>query len=211
MEPEPTASTITRAHDPLAPLLARAIAREPAALRGLLDGVAPEVVRVIRTLVGAGAADFDDLVQEALLGFVRALADFRGESTLRRFARRIAARSALATRRAVQRKAAHHEGWLRGEVLGGALHHEAPDEEALDEWRREALRGLLAELPEAQSRVLVLRIVAGFSLEEIAELTDAPLNTVRSRLRLAKEALRARIAADARLTAQLTLQEGRDE
>lgn len=204
MDPEPAQTATTpRAPDPLAPLLARAIARDPAALRRLLDGVAPDVVRVVRTIVGADASDVDDLVQEALLGLVRALPDFRGETTLRRFARRIAARSAIATRRSASRKAAHHDGWLRGELHIGDTGHAFDGDDALDARRREALRALLAQLPEAQSRVLVLRIVAGCSLDEIAEATDAPLNTVRSRLRLAKEALRARIAADERLSARL--------
>jgi RNA polymerase sigma-70 factor (ECF subfamily) len=38
----------------------------------------------------------------------------------------------------------------------------------------------------------------GHSIEEIAVITNAPVNTVRSRLRLAKEALRSRVEADPR-------------
>ena len=38
-----------------------------------------------------------------------------------------------------------------------------------------------------------MRVVLGWSLEEIAAHSGAPLNTVRSRLRLAKEGLRRRI------------------
>jgi DNA-directed RNA polymerase specialized sigma24 family protein len=41
-----------------------------------------------------------------------------------------------------------------------------------------------------------MRVVLGRSIEEIAQETDAPVNTVRSRLRLAKEALRLRIETD---------------
>jgi RNA polymerase sigma-70 factor (ECF subfamily) len=37
------------------------------------------------------------------------------------------------------------------------------------------------------------------SLEEVAAASGAPRNTVRSRLRLAKESLRARISGDGRL------------
>jgi RNA polymerase sigma-70 factor (ECF subfamily) len=52
---------------------------------------------------------------------------------------------------------------------------------------------LLEDLPEEQADVLALRVVLGLSLEEVAQATGAPLNTVRSRVRLAKEALRRRI------------------
>jgi DNA-directed RNA polymerase specialized sigma24 family protein len=41
--------------------------------------------------------------------------------------------------------------------------------------------------------------VMGFSLGEVADATGTPLNTVRSRIRLAKEALRRRIEGDASL------------
>jgi DNA-directed RNA polymerase specialized sigma24 family protein len=37
--------------------------------------------------------------------------------------------------------------------------------------------------------------VLGWSLEEIAQQSGAPINTIRSRIRLAKDALRRRIEA----------------
>jgi RNA polymerase sigma-70 factor (ECF subfamily) len=42
-------------------------------------------------------------------------------------------------------------------------------------------------------------VVLGWTLEEVALATGAPVNTVRSRVRLAKEALRRRIEANPRL------------
>src|SRR5204863_904281 len=64
--------------------------------------------------------------------------------------------------------------------------------------RRELLRHLLEDLPEPQAEVLLLHCVSGFTLEEVAAATRVPHETARSRLRLAKAALRARIAQDAR-------------
>jgi RNA polymerase sigma-70 factor (ECF subfamily) len=55
------------------------------------------------------------------------------------------------------------------------------------------MRELLAELPPEQAEALAMRVVLGWSLEEIAVQSRAPLNTVRSRLRLAKESLRKTI------------------
>jgi RNA polymerase sigma-70 factor (ECF subfamily) len=73
--------------------------------------------------------------------------------------------------------------------------------------RREAIRELVDRLPEEQGEVLVLRIMLGWALKEIADTTGAPLNTVRSRLRLAKEAVRKRIADDPVLAEGLDLTE----
>jgi RNA polymerase sigma-70 factor (ECF subfamily) len=65
------------------------------------------------------------------------------------------------------------------------------------------LRSLLSELPEEQAETFALRIVLGYSLEEVAAATGVPLNTVRSRMRRAREVLKARLDADPRLLALL--------
>jgi RNA polymerase sigma-70 factor (ECF subfamily) len=57
----------------------------------------------------------------------------------------------------------------------------------------ELLRDVLAQIPPEQAETLSLRVVLGWSLAEIAETMGVPLNTVRSRLRLAKTALRTAI------------------
>jgi RNA polymerase sigma-70 factor (ECF subfamily) len=72
-------------------------------------------------------------------------------------------------------------------------------EDVLSERRRQVVRELLDQLPEEQAETFALRVAMGFSLPEVAAATGAPLNTVRSRIRLAKEALRRRIDADPRL------------
>jgi RNA polymerase sigma-70 factor (ECF subfamily) len=69
------------------------------------------------------------------------------------------------------------------------------NDDAVGSRRRELLRELLEDLPEEQAEALALRVVMGWSLEEVAQASGAPVNTVRSRVRLAKEALRQRIEA----------------
>ncbi|MEQ9325210.1 MAG: sigma factor-like helix-turn-helix DNA-binding protein, partial [Polyangiaceae bacterium] len=67
------------------------------------------------------------------------------------------------------------------------------------------LRELLEDLTSGLRETLALRVVLGCSLAEIAESTEVPLNTVRSRLRLAKEAMRRRIEADPALARALDI------
>jgi RNA polymerase sigma-70 factor (ECF subfamily) len=73
---------------------------------------------------------------------------------------------------------------------------QGPPESRATARRQAAFRDLFDGLREEQGEVLVLRIVLGWDLQEIANATGAPLNTVRSRLRLGKEALRRRLATD---------------
>jgi RNA polymerase sigma-70 factor (ECF subfamily) len=44
-----------------------------------------------------------------------------------------------------------------------------------------------------------MKVVLGYSLEEIAQATGVPVNTVRSRMLTAKETMRQRIERDPRL------------
>ena len=69
--------------------------------------------------------------------------------------------------------------------------------------RKRIVRDLLGVIPPEQAEALALRVALGWTLEEIASASDTPLNTVRSRLRLAKEALRRRIEADPSLRDEL--------
>ena len=61
-----------------------------------------------------------------------------------------------------------------------------------DEWAE--LRAAFARLSNEQRAVVVLHLYAGYSLADTADLVGAPLETVRSRLRLARQHLRQLLA-----------------
>jgi RNA polymerase sigma-70 factor (ECF subfamily) len=168
----------------------------PEAARRLLDAVAPAMRVVVRRALGRDHPDGDDLVQESLVGFVRALDSFRGECSVLHYARRIALWRVLEEqkRKHTQKRAPERQA-LRIDaerIEGPSRAHDG----AHDARRRARLRELMFTLRPEQAEVLALRHVLDYSIEEIARATRVPANTVRSRLRLAKEALRARIASD---------------
>jgi RNA polymerase sigma factor (sigma-70 family) len=167
----------------------------------LLRQVAPRVSAVVRAVLGAGIGDVDDVIQLALLGFVQALPAFRGECDPTGYACRIAARAAVSARR---RARAHRATTSPlDETHAPPTHEPSPDEHAARARRTELLRELLETLPEEQAECLALRVVLGWSLEEVAAASGVPVNTVRSRVRLAKEALRRRIEANPKLQDEL--------
>jgi RNA polymerase sigma factor (sigma-70 family) len=182
--------------------LARAAAAgDVRATRRLLEVVAPRVARTVRAVMGARHPEVEDAAQLALIGFVQALPSFRGECDPAQFAARIAVRTAGAVRRRARARLGAVDQCIDVDAI------EAPPEEMESARRKEFVRGLLDGLPEEQAEVLVLRIMLGWALKEIATTSGAPLNTVRSRLRLAKEALRRRIADDPVLAEALDLAE----
>lgn len=171
------------------------------ATRTLLELVAPRVVRAARAIMGPDHPDLQDATQLALIGFIQALPSFRGECDPSQFAARIAVRCAGAARRRARARGLLHDAGLELDAL------EAGGSDLAAARRRALVRRLLDELPEEQAEALALRVALGWSLKEIAETTGTPLNTVRSRMRLAKEALRRRIGNDPDLADELGVQE----
>src|SRR5262245_34952031 len=85
--------------DPLGELARAAAAGDLAAMRQLLDAVAPRLWRVVRSVLGPWAADVDDVAQESLIALVRALPAFRSECAVEGYAARIAVRTAVAAQK----------------------------------------------------------------------------------------------------------------
>lgn len=172
-------------------LARRAATGDAAATSRLLKSLASRVVRVVRAVLGGGHPDVDDVAQQALIGFIQALPAFRGDSDPARYATTIAVRTAIGARRRVRLERSRRDADADADAV--ACSSMSPGEEIASQRRKELLRELLAELPSEQAEALAMRVVLGWSLEEIAGQSGAPLNTVRSRLRLAKESLRRRI------------------
>jgi RNA polymerase sigma-70 factor (ECF subfamily) len=164
------------------------------AIHALIVSVTPAILRSVLGVLGASHPEVEDVVQESALGLVAALGRFRGECKVQHFAARIGILTALKARRRLKARGDAYADPVsdrdlpHGDVSPGqAAHHIR---------RREVLRSLFEELPEAQSEALVMHFVLELTVEEIAVATSAPVNTVRSRLRLAKAALRQRIESD---------------
>ena len=196
---QPRAEPLPRAFDDLAALVAGCRRGERAATTTLLTTVGPSMLQMIRRVLGGNDPDVEDVVQEALMALVKALPTFRGDCSTRHFGCRIATLTALKARR---RK---HAGIQEVLVADDEEPGESADERdwILASCRRQTLRRLLDELPGVQAEALVLHHIAGLTVDEIASTLGAAVETVRSRLRLAKTALRERAATDPSMLALL--------
>jgi len=174
---------------------------DPAATRRFLDRVWPTLSRVVSSVLGARHPEVDDVIQQSLIAVLQALSAFRGECHPAGYASRIALHVALRARRNSAVRRARSQSLAQISAAEPDVYFPGCDVTA--ERRKRALRDLLMDLPEEQADALALRVMLGWSLEDVAQATGAPLNTVRSRVRLAKEALRRRIEADPTLADQL--------
>ncbi len=180
--------------DALADLAARAAHGDTGAMRELLRAVGTSLLAAVRAVVGRNAPDVEDIAQETMVAFVQALPAFRGECSVNHYVSRIAVRTAVAARK--RRVVRENRADALEDECSNDAYAASPGDEAWAARRRAALRTLLEELPEVQAETFALRIALGYSMLEVAQATGAPVNTVRSRLRLAKEALRRRIEED---------------
>jgi RNA polymerase sigma-70 factor (ECF subfamily) len=205
------AARAPRSADDLGPIVAAARAGSQSAIRTLVSAVGPAILKTLRRVLGAGHPELEDAAQESAFAFVTALGGFRGECSTVHFACRIAVLTALKRRRAEPPAAATlpDDDHPAAAALPGT--DETPLAALVSARRRTVLRDLLRDLAAPQAEALALHLMLGHSIEEVAAAVGAPGNTVRSRIRLGKEALRARIAADGRLAELLAVSEHEEE
>jgi RNA polymerase sigma-70 factor (ECF subfamily) len=164
----------------------------------LLRHVGPTVDRTVAGILGPGDPELEDLTQEALVAFVRALPAFRSQGAIRSFAAGIAARLTLTHLRRRARRKPPVE----------FVDHPADDSLSAAVARRgllELLREALLQLSLEQAETVHLRWVLGHDLAEVAEMTGVGVQTVRSRLRLARRHLERRLHRDPRWAELLQL------
>ncbi|HKO47392.1 MAG TPA: RNA polymerase sigma factor [Polyangiaceae bacterium] len=172
--------------------IARAAAQgDRSATHALLVALAPHLLRTVRSMLGRNNPDAEDVAQEAALVVLSALPNFRGESSVQRFATRTAVLVAMnARRKRTASKRGGDQAAIAADLDELVAQPDGPEQRLVQAQAADAVRALLLTLPSAQAEALALHCVGGCTLAEIAEATNAPLQTVKSRLRLARRALR---------------------
>jgi len=147
--------------------------------------------------------DAPDTTQEVFIKVFRGMANFNCESSLKTWMYRIAIHEASNRRRwffrhkvqelSIEPASSDDEGrsvGLRDTLVDRA---ESPVDFAMRHQMRARVEQELKELPEHYRTAVVLRDIEELSYEEIAEMTETSLGTVKSRLVRGREALRKRL------------------
>jgi RNA polymerase sigma-70 factor (ECF subfamily) len=146
--------------------------------------------------LGVPERDLEDKVQDVFIVAHRRLESYDRSRPIRAWLAGISVRVALDHRRL-----AHQRREVSADVSETPAEARSPESTAIEAEARRTVLDALDELPPEQRAVFVLKELEGFSMPEIAEIVDAPLNTLYSRLRLARErfaaAVQARRAAEA--------------
>lgn len=170
----------------------RIVAPDAAVEADIAEFVAAHYARLIRLagLICRDAIDSEDAVQAGLERAWRNRRNLQDPTRLRAWLDRIVVREAIRLGRdrrslmeRLQRLVGPHD-----DIELRVPRSEADPGTAVTS--RAALRHAFESLPAAQRAVVALHLYLGYSLAETAVMVGAPLETVRSRLRLAREQLR---------------------
>lgn len=138
----------------------------------------PYVVRSLRRF-GVATRDAEDLAQDVLVAAYLKWSELDPERPLRPWL------LAFVVRRAANYRRKSREALAPVEAEAAREPHE----------ERDLVLRALCKLPFEQRVVLALHDVDGYSVPEIAAMTDTPENTVYSRVRLAREGFRRIVKA----------------
>lgn len=177
-------------------LVARVQAGDKVAFDWLVLKYQHRIVQLVNRYI-KDPSESQDVAQEAFIKAYRALPAFRGECAFFTWLYRIAINTAKNHLTQRVRRPADDDVALEDaeqmEFAGCLRVIETPEAILLSEELAETIRVAMEDLPEDQRTALSLRELEGLSYEEIAEVMQSPVGTVRSRI------FRARKAIDERL------------
>ena len=137
--------------------------------------------------------EVDDVVQESFIRAYRALPRFRLESAFYTWLYRIAINTAKNYISAQNRRPSTLHGDIDeielSEATGALVELGDPENEYLTGELEVAIRKALDALPGDLKNAVTFREFDGLSYEQIAEIMDCPVGTVRSRIFRAREAI----------------------
>ncbi|HUW38967.1 MAG TPA: RNA polymerase sigma factor RpoE [Rhodocyclaceae bacterium] len=156
-----------------------------------------KLIRLLSRMI-RDPAEVEDVAQEAFIKAYRALPGFRGDSAFYTWLYRIGINTAKNFLAAQGRRAPtttefdseEAESFEDGDQLRD---NNTPERILMSKQIGNTVNAAMTELPEDLRTAIVLREIEGLSYEEIAQIMDCPIGTVRSRIFRAREAIAAKL------------------
>jgi RNA polymerase sigma-70 factor, ECF subfamily len=160
--------------------------------------------RRIERLIGRFVRDVDlvpDIAQETFIRAYKALASFRGDAQFYTWLYRIAINTAKKQLLELKKDPLIYEGSRQNDPDDDETSRperepttgETPESLLASRQIADAVNQALSSLPDELRQALVLREMEGMSYEEIAQIMNSPIGTVRSRIFRAREAISQKI------------------
>jgi RNA polymerase sigma-70 factor (ECF subfamily) len=176
-----------------AELVARALARDEAAVRTIMQANNRRLYRIARGIL-RNDSEAEDVVQETYVRAFTHLQDFRGDSSLATWLARIAMNEALGRLRRARPSVDFSTlapGVLEAQIIQFPLSpSEDPERSMAQREIQVVVEHAIDELPDGFRLVFITRVIEGMNVEETAEILGLKPETVKTRLHRARAMLR---------------------
>ena len=174
-------------------LVVRAQAGDKRAFELLVIKYQRKVERLLSRII-RNQDEIQDVAQVSFIKAYRALANFRGDSAFYTWLYRISVNTAKNYLVSQGRRAPTSTGYDAEEAESfedavGLRDNATPDALLMSKQIAEIVNSTIDKLPEELRTAITLREIEGLSYEEIAQIMDCPIGTVRSRIFRAREAV----------------------
>jgi RNA polymerase sigma factor (sigma-70 family) len=167
------------------------------AQRELAERLFGRVRRTMSYLMAGG--DAEDLAQTALIQVLGSAGTYRGDCSLEYWADRIVTRIFFKYRGKSRRRQA-----LWNQEMAGQPEPEMSTDSFELLRVRQRVAAILDHLSRKHRATVVLHYLNGYTVEEVAQIEDVPVNTVRGRIRAARKKLGVLMKEDPLLTEWMT-------
>ena len=184
-----------------AAFVARLVARDETAFNELIVVYERRVFSLVLRMLGR-RAEAEEITQDVFVQVFKSVDSFRGDSKLSTWIFRVAvnlcknrmkynARRGGKNQQDLDSLGEHTSMWAAEGVSAGATSR--PDDLVEGQQLVEVVREAIGELEPEFRQLVILRDVEDLSYEEIAEVTNLPVGTVKSRIHRGRSQLRAKV------------------
>lgn len=170
-------------------MIQRASGGDPAAFNRLME-IHEKKMYAVALRMCQNREDAQDCLQEAMLRIYRAIGSFKGESSFSTWAYRITMNTCLDELRKKKNRQNTSLDNLLDSGWSPSHGENEPEKNAMAAETRREINRMIQDLPDDMRAAIVLRDIQGFSYEEISDILNTNVGTVKSRISRGREKLR---------------------
>jgi len=170
-------------------LIKRAQQGDGKSIEELLIAYEKKVYNIAYRFMG-NEADAYDMAQESLIKIYRGIATFKGESSLSSWIYRLTVNTCMDGLRKRKNTPVSLEYSIEKGVAFEDDYTDTPEAQALSLERSEDIQKAINILSENYKAVILMRDIDGFSYEEISQMLDISVGTVKSRINRGRQKLK---------------------
>ena len=174
-------------------LIERASGGDPAAFNRLMEMHEKRMYAVALRMCG-NREDAQDCLQESMLRVYRAIGGFKGQSSFGTWVYRITMNTCLDELRRKKNKQSTSLDNMLDQGWSPTDDSASPEKQAIQSEMRKSISKSIQELPEDMRSVIIMRDVHGYSYDEIAEMLNVNVGTIKSRISRGREKLREKLS-----------------